>query len=1006
MIKKGGVFLCLILALTMAGIFYFGNYIRAANQGEAVINEITWMGTEVSSNNEWIELKNLTGSEINLDGWRLKANDGQPNIALGGIMPANGFFLLERTNNDSALGVSADLIYVGALGNDGEILELYDANGNLIDKIDASAGWPAGDNTTKQTMERKSDGSWQTSADVGGTPKAENSAGIINSPLAPQYDEKAANKEVEPLSTGTTERGSTSNIGDILINEFVADPADGEVEWIELYNNAGAVVDLAGWTIEEGSGARTTLSGNIASHKFIVIEEPKGNLNNKGDIVILRDGGKNIIDSVAYGNWDDGNMNDNAPASADPLSIARKNDGHNSQNNSKDFLATAMPTKNESNIIKDANQEDGSADNGNNNYSYSNNIIISEIFPNPAGDESAEFIELYNQGETAVDLSGWMIGDDSQGRYKIAQGSEAGANLANNIIKAGKYFVIYRSTSKIALNNSGDTVKLYQPSSDEIYQMVKYEKTTEGWSYNYDKNNGNWSWSEKISPGKDNIIKKINHPPLIFFDFEEKVLAGQAVIFDSADTIDEDGDILQYNWDFGDGFKNSLPNPEHTFLKTGAYAVQLTVSDGVNKAVEKRDIKVVSDLNSNNETSLNLDDGNIIINEIFPNPVGEDNPPAGQGEFIELYNKGEVAVNLLNWQVDDSEGGSSAYVFNSDNFLSGGSYFLLNRNDSKITLNNTSDSVRLFNNSGELVDAVEYAEVYEGESYARGANEKWFWTPVITPKEKNIISVKAGAENNNTIGLTAGLNENNNGPMEIFLEEINKCQIGDLVKTAGTVAVKPGILGAQYFYIVGSPGIQVYSYKKDFPDLKVGDYVAVAGEISESRGERRIKTKTTADIKVIANNGEPIPTEVIGEEMDESFAGSLVKISGELTERKSSTLYIDDGTGEVVAYIKEATGIDLKELVEGDVLEITGIAVGTSAGLKVMPRSPDDIKKIAVKGISQEVPPVLGEVNNGNEWAVAGRDKKMELFKYLLIIAGGAIVVLIGFLIKIKRGET
>ncbi len=43
---------------------------------------------------------------------------------------------------------------------------------------------------------------------------------------------------------------------------------------------------------------------------------------------------------------------------------------------------------------------------------------------------------------------------------------------------------------------------------------------------------------------------------------------------------------------------------------------------------------------------------------------------------------------------------------------------------------------------------------------------------------------------------------------------------------------------------------------------------------------------------------------------------------------------------------------------------------------------------------------VLGESATGDEWAVEARDKKSELFKYLLIIAGGIIVVLGGLLAK------
>src|SRR5262249_28578523 len=54
-----------------------------------------------------------------------------------------------------------------------------------------------------------------------------------------------------------------------------------------------------------------------------------------------------------------------------------------------------------------------------------------------------------------------------------------------------------------------------------------------------------------------------------------------AVSFASAATSDADGGPLTYAWDFGDGGAVSTsPNPTHTYVARGTYAVTLTVSDG------------------------------------------------------------------------------------------------------------------------------------------------------------------------------------------------------------------------------------------------------------------------------------------------------------------------------------------------------------------------------------------------------------------------------------------
>ena len=144
-----------------------------------VINEVAWMGMPpCSTNDEWMELRNLTDRDIDLSDWTLNAADGEPEIDLTGVIPANGYYLLERTNDDTVPNIVADQIYTGALGDNGEKLELRNASGDLIDSVDGSGGWPAGSSTyPKDTMERCETGAtWRDSLSPGGTPKAFNTS--------------------------------------------------------------------------------------------------------------------------------------------------------------------------------------------------------------------------------------------------------------------------------------------------------------------------------------------------------------------------------------------------------------------------------------------------------------------------------------------------------------------------------------------------------------------------------------------------------------------------------------------------------------------------------------------------------------------------------------------------------------------------------------------------------------------------------------------------------------
>ena len=291
-------------------LFFIAFAAQAANPLDVVINELAWMGTNISANDEWIELYNNTESPINLDGWQLVSQDGTPKINLSGTIPANGFYLLERTDDTTVPNVPVDQIYTGALGNGGETLELYDNFGNLIDRVDDSSGWFAGDNSTKQTMERKNpqfEGSdpnnWQTSQNAGGTPKAKNSIVVQAEPQPKPESEKPAVEEptVEVRLQQTYPTG-------VVINEILPSPEgpDSEEEWIEIFNQNNFEVDLSKWQIADTAGGTFTYTlpagTKISAQGFLVLPRPESKitLNNDEDGLLLIQPNGNILDKVNY----------------------------------------------------------------------------------------------------------------------------------------------------------------------------------------------------------------------------------------------------------------------------------------------------------------------------------------------------------------------------------------------------------------------------------------------------------------------------------------------------------------------------------------------------------------------------------------------------------------------------------------------------------------------------------------------------------------------------------
>ena len=114
------------------------------------------MGTKFSADDEWIELYNAGAQSVSLDGWHLAAADGSPNIMLKGVIAAGGYYVVERTDDQTISDITANLVaaFGHGLSNDGENLALTDSHGDTIDSVNAQNGWFAGNNTIKASMER------------------------------------------------------------------------------------------------------------------------------------------------------------------------------------------------------------------------------------------------------------------------------------------------------------------------------------------------------------------------------------------------------------------------------------------------------------------------------------------------------------------------------------------------------------------------------------------------------------------------------------------------------------------------------------------------------------------------------------------------------------------------------------------------------------------------------------------------------------------------------------
>ena len=331
-----------------------------------------------SEGNEWVEIFNDSSSSIDLSGWSLWEGAGEILSPTGTIVSQN-FGVFEFNNKLNNTG--GDTVI---LKKNDEIKDSV-CYGNYTENcLHTFSGLPGKGNT----IARLDNNFYETTSST---------LGFTNIIVAP----------VSVPSGGGGGSGSGVSVPkfekcQIVINELVSDPSDDEVEFVELYNITAEAINLDGAWLEDGSEAKTNLSGSLGSHGFLVIENPKGSLNNSGDLISLYNSAGEEIDKVVYGSYDDGNINDNAPVASDPFSLARKVDGQDSDYDYYDFVLTSDITPGEKNKIVSLT-EDGEIIE---QVIGQSDIFINEILPNPVGsDEEEEFIELKNSGASTVNLT-------------------------------------------------------------------------------------------------------------------------------------------------------------------------------------------------------------------------------------------------------------------------------------------------------------------------------------------------------------------------------------------------------------------------------------------------------------------------------------------------------------------------------------------------------------------------------------------------------------------------
>ncbi len=156
-------------------------------------------------------------------------------------------------------------------------------------------------------------------------------------------------------------------------------------------------------------------------------------------------------------------------------------------------------------------------------------IIINEVEMNPEdGSDGKEWIELYNNEDESVDISGWEIYDNVKSRYTIQNGT---------IIETDDFYVIEMSSS--VLNNGGDFVILYDANGNEIDRTETLEDAD--WSYEtHQLCDSSWKFLEATKGEKNNCKTEEEESE----NTEEEIITEEE---DIEESIKEDSEEVEDN---------------------------------------------------------------------------------------------------------------------------------------------------------------------------------------------------------------------------------------------------------------------------------------------------------------------------------------------------------------------------------------------------------------------------------------------------------------------------
>ena len=556
---------------------------------------------------------------------------------------------------------------------------------------------------------------------------------------------KAYHPAGAPVTTATFTVGAPL----IVMNEVYSrglSPATPDPDWIEIYNNSDVAVDISGYKVYDNggqSGAKPKMEvpagTTLEARGFYVIStdvdgEAGFGISSGGEELWFENANGNVIDNVI------------APAMEIGQSYGRNPDGSPNW----ELLPTLTPGEANSDIPPPPPSV----------------ILLNETYSRGT-DLNPDWVEIYNDSETEVDISGFKIYDT--GGFS---GSKPKMEFpAGSVVPAYGFFVIVVDTadeSGFGLSSGGDEVWLENAAGAVIdHVVIPAMEVTQSYG-RFPDGDENWQLLPSITRGFANS----NVANFIFMN--ELYSRGTAENLDWIEIYNassEDIDITGYKiYDSGglSGSKPKMEFPAESVVPANGFLVitvdtedesgfglssggeEVWLEDATGLLIDYLAFPAMEETQSFGRYPdgtidwqllptitkgfANVNTANfIVMNEIYSRGTAE-NP-----DWVEIYNKSTEPLDISGYKIYDSGGlaGTKPKMeFPAESVVPANGFLVIvvdTEAESGFGLSSGGEGVWLEDVAGVVIDYIAFPAMEEGQSFGHFPDGSLAWKLLSTP---------------------------------------------------------------------------------------------------------------------------------------------------------------------------------------------------------------------------------------------------------------------------------